>query len=438
MDFFLFILVNATLFLRPAELFPSMAEIPLYNILILLCLASAFPQTLDQLSLQRLISRPITACVVAMIPAIMLSHLSHFDTWSAREYAIEFSKVVIYYLLLVGIVNTPSRLKSFLAWIVLFTMSSSALALLHYHEYIEIPSLTAMEQWEENPETGERELTHRLRATGIFNDPNDLSMIVVTALSVCIHTLFDRNAGALRLVYLVPLGLLGVTLAYTQSRGGFLAFLVASLVFLYCRYGTGKTIAAMAVILPAMLVLFAGRQTDIFGALSEGTGESRVELWSEGIQMIKSSPFFGIGSHLYADEAGLVAHNSFVHALAELGFLGGAFFVGAFYFAILSPWTIGRQRLAYAAAYGESALGRLQPCIFAIVAAAAASLMSLSRCYTASTYISLGLAATYTAQAARAGYLPPNMLGLRQYGRLIALSAGFLALVYVYIKVAAR
>ena len=48
-----------------------------------------------------------------------------------------------------------------------------------------------------------------------------------------------------------------------------------------------------------------------------------------------------------ADLAGLVAHNSFVHAYVELGFLGGTFFFGCFLFAGLAG---RRERLLSALA----------------------------------------------------------------------------------------
>jgi hypothetical protein len=437
-DFFLFILVNATLFLRPAELFPSMAEVPLYNILIVLCLASALPQTLDQLSLQRLMSRPISACVVAMIPAIMLSHLSHFDTWSAREYAIEFLKVVIYYLLLVGIVNTPGRLKSFLTCIVVFTVITSALAFLQYYEYIDIPSLSAMEQWEEDPVTGERFLTHRLRATGIFNDPNDLSMIVVVAITIGLMNFFDRSAGASRSLWSLPLAALGFTLVMTQSRGGLLALLAALLTLVYSRYGGRKAILAALVLVPAPLLLLSGRQADLGGALSGGTGEARVELWAAGLQELKTAPIFGIGMNNYGEAVGQVAHNSFVHCFVELGLVGGLVYFGAFFWAIRSTWRLNRDRSVTEYYLNQPFLARLQPYLLAVLAAFAVSQMSLSRSYVVVTYTMLGLAASNELLSRRIGHEAPVKLSFPELRRLAVAGCGFIAAIYVYIRIGFR
>ena len=48
MDFVLFLLVNAALFIRPAEILPGMEHVELYKLLIIPCLLVAFPAVLEQ------------------------------------------------------------------------------------------------------------------------------------------------------------------------------------------------------------------------------------------------------------------------------------------------------------------------------------------------------------------------------------------------------
>ena len=64
---------------------------------------------------------------------------------------------------------------------------------------------------------------------------------------------------------------------------------------------------------------------------SESSAQGRVQSWAEGLQMFKSHPLFGVGFGRYTDFNRLVAHNSFVHTLGELGFLGAFAFVGMGY-----------------------------------------------------------------------------------------------------------
>jgi hypothetical protein len=109
----------------------------------------------------------------------------------------------------------------------------------------------------------------------------------------------------------------------------------ALLALCHARWGWKRAALIAAVALPLLLVVFKGRITNFDAGMGEGTGRSRVELWSAGLQAFKQHPFFGVGSGNYAEEAGQVAHNSFVHAFTELGFFGGALFLGAFVAALV-------------------------------------------------------------------------------------------------------
>ena len=119
MGYFLFLLVTATLFVRPAEIFPAVHAWPIYEYLILACLAVSLPGVLSQLSAKSLAENPITACVIGLWAAVVLSHLAHFFLWDARMSGFMFFKIVVYYLLLVANVDSEERLKSFLRWLLL-------------------------------------------------------------------------------------------------------------------------------------------------------------------------------------------------------------------------------------------------------------------------------------------------------------------------------
>src|SRR5262245_29936855 len=74
----LFLLVHATLFLRPAEILPDVQGWPIFLALSLLCLAVAFPDVLRQFTSRALEQRPMTVCMLALLLAVGLSHLVHF------------------------------------------------------------------------------------------------------------------------------------------------------------------------------------------------------------------------------------------------------------------------------------------------------------------------------------------------------------------------
>src|SRR5258707_529922 len=126
MNFALFILLNAILLIRPEELLAGTdtsaksSGLRLYFIVIVLFTSPSFHSILSLLSLQSLKDRPITVCVLGLPIAISLSQIALGNIGKAFEQVAEFAKVVLYFLLLTTVVDTPVRLKAFLGWLVVF------------------------------------------------------------------------------------------------------------------------------------------------------------------------------------------------------------------------------------------------------------------------------------------------------------------------------
>lgn len=439
MDFALFLLVNCTLFLRPAEIIPDLQELPLYNCFILAALAAAMPKLIPHLNPENLVREPMTVCVLGMFVAIVMSHMVRLDTWSAREYGLEFLKIVIYFLLLTSIIDSNVRLQRFLCAIALLAAATSAIAIAHYFEYINVPSLRILQYAESvDPETDEPILIQRMQATGIFSDPNDLSMIAVLGAIISTFALGNRQLGAARLAWLLPLGVLLVTIALTKSRGGILALGIGVVVLSYVRFGRLATIAAAGLFVPVAGLLLAGRGSGMDG----GTGSDRAELWSEGLLMLKRSPLFGVGSNNYPDESGigLVAHNSFIHCFGELGMFGGSCFLGICWFGVLSLWKLGRgiERSSIFYYTADSSFRVMQPYIFAMLLGACTSMLSVSRAYVVPTYLVFGIVNAYCLEAQRQGMPTAVRLTTRRIAELLPLSILFLAAVYLFIKLSVR
>jgi O-antigen ligase len=433
MDFLLFLLLNATLFIRPAEVVPDLHNLPIYLVLILVCLAVSLVPVLKQLRPGSLHGRPITACVAGLLLTVVLSHGAHFNTWEARTAGFEFGKILLYYLLLVAVVNTPGRLRWFLFWLAGFAVVVAALALVQHHGVLRIPALEALKEKAFDPETGDRVEVVRLRSTGIYNDPNDLCLILLIGIAVSLYGLGSRRFGPARFLWLLPAGLFGHALLLTRSRGGFLALVACVLVLFRSRFGWARTILLGLVAVPAMFYLFGGRQTNI-NLTGEDTGQTRIQLWSEGLELFRQAPLLGIGQGHYAEEVGLVAHNSYVHSFTELGVIGGTLFVGAFFFALSRLHKLGRRD----AQIRDPELRRLRPYLAAIVAAYMAGMLTLSRCYIQPTYMVLGLATVYFRLTARYPALPAPGFDLKLFLRLGLASGTVLAALYLFVRVFAQ
>lgn len=430
MGFLLFILVNATLFIRPGEIVPDLEGWPIYQWVILSCLVVAYPRVLDQFTRDALVSRPITVCVVGLWLAVVLSHLARLSMFEARDVGFEFGKVVLYYLLLVAVVDTPQRLRQLLVWLAAFILILALIAVLQYHGMIHMASITTLEEKRLDPETGEFVVVPRLRSTGIFNDPNDVCLVLGLGILICLFFAGDKQRGPTRFAWLAPVILFGYTLIRTQSRGGLLGVMAGLLVLSYVRYGWRKTAAVAVFAVPLLLAVLGDRQTNFDLGDKDDTGQARVQLWAEGFELFKQTPIIGIGARQYAEEVGWVAHNSFVHAYTELGLFGGTLFVGAFYCAL-----VGLRRAGTVTTEpSNSELVRLRPFVTAMVVGYAVGLWSLSRNYVPPTFLILGLASAYLRVSEAEIRAPALQLDGRLLKQLGVVSLASVALIYASIR----
>lgn len=446
---FLFILVNATLFIRPAEIVPDLYGWPIYNYLILACLAFALPNILEQFRQRAFETRPITLCVLGLLLAVVLSHVSQLEFELAAEKGFEFFKVVVYYLLLVGLINTPARLRRFLLWLTAFSVVLTLVAVLRYHGVLELSlppppppksgskgseqtNQAFVEERIQDQHTGDVTIINRLRGTGIFQDPNDLCLVLVVGILLSLYWLSTPRTGELRIAWLGPLILFAYALYLTQSRGGFLCLLAGLSTLFLALYGWRKSLWVGIAVLPALFLLFAGRMTTL--STEEGTGQTRIQIWSDGLLAFRGAPLFGIGMEKYGDVLSKVAHNSFIHCFTELGVFGGTLFVGVFYIAL---WTLLRFHQVRAYVYLPDQR-ELLPFLLAIIAAYAVGLLSLSRSYVVPTYLILGLATVYAKITVVYPPLPSLRVDMRLVQRLAVVGVCFLAASYVFVRVFTR
>lgn len=440
LQFFLFIALNAVLFLRPQELIPGLESAPLYLGTIIACILTTGVAMLKQMSPEVLYERPINVCVLGLLVAVPLSHLAQLSgesIWYARESFSEFWKVVLLFFLASAVLDSEQKIEKFFNWLLLLITLVAGLSLGHHLGYFNIPALEALDR-RVVMESGELEMVAQLRGTGIFNDPNDLAMILVLGFVLSIHVLTDPDRGVFRFSALPLLGLLLLGLFMTKSRGGILAFGAAAGVLAYARWGKLRAILAGIAASPLVLLVFKMRGDESMG---EGTGQHRVQLWAEGFSLLKSSPLFGIGYGRYAEEMGLVAHNSFVHTFTELGIFGGTCFFGVFFSALIACYQL---RKLGAEDDELKATQRRIATITAAICGIGFSMLTLSRAYVAPTYLVMGLvAATIACESRRLEYegwsLPRLPCADQAWAqKQVIASIGFLVATYVFIRLTAR
>lgn len=384
MDFALFVALNAVLLIRPEELEPDIAGLRSYLIIISLNILFAFPRLINLLRLSELAASPISACVLGIYFAGILSQLVRGQLGLAIDFASEFGKVVLYYFLLVSVVNTPSRLQAFLGWLVAFVVVLVSLALLQYQGIIDNEALRVTDRRAVfNEATGETVFVYQLRSTGIYNDPNDLCLILVTGSLCALYRGLASTSLPMRLLWFLPIGLFGYGILLTRSRGGLLGLMAAMVAWTYAKMGWKKGLAISLPAVPAIMLAAGGRQAEI-GAGAD-TAQARVQLWSNGLVAMMKNPLTGIGVGEYGDVAGQVAHNSFIHAYVEAGLLGGGSFIAAFMVGVAAMHQVRPE---------NRSLRFMRPFILAMLIGYGGGIFSLTRNYIAPTYMILALPAT--------------------------------------------
>jgi len=428
-EFFLFILASAAMFIRPGDIAVELATVQLYLMLILACFVVSLPKLVAQWTSQPLTERPITVGMLGILVAAILSHISHGNLELAFGCGSEFAKIVLYYVLLVGVVDTTARLRQFLISLLIFVTVMAILALLHYHGFIKIPSIKILERFELDTTTGESSLVLQLVGTGVFNDPNDFALILTMGSVTGFYLYNDRRFGILRFLFLIPTFTLIYALILTQSRGGLLAFLATVATMLGIRFGARKMIILGIVGVPVLLAVLGGRFSRM--STDEDTAQERIEIWRESLIMFRTSPLFGHGMNTIGKELGLVAHNSFVHAFAETGLLGGTCFIGVYYYSVLILLRL-RRRDDNAL---DPELRRTGSYLAAILLGVIVSIFSISRNYGAFVYIPVGLVEVYqraSTEGAPQLRLPLNVKNVRN---LVIISLIFLFGVYIFVRV---
>lgn len=429
MKFGLFVALTAILLIRPEELFPAITGLRLYLIVIVLCTLAALPDLLQTLSIESLRQRPVSVCVLlyfasTIVSLCVLGRVSE----ALLDFGPEFAKVILYYFLLVSIVDSAERFRAFATVLVLMIIVLTAIALGQLNGITEFPNIDPAMQKEYDPVTGEEFWIPRLVSSGIFNDPNDLCLILGLGIVSCLYlTTTGSSPWPVRALWLAPVPLFALGVMETHSRGGLMGVLAGLAGFVYSRFGGPKALPFAVAGVFGALVLVGGRQGNIAGG---GTAHERLMMWAEGLSDLFHRPLYiptGLGVGWFADANGLVAHNSFVQAYVEQGIFGGGAFLGAF---VLAAWATDRLGRSIR---GEAWAIQTRPYVFAVLAGYAMGCYSLTRNMVVPTYLVLGIVAALVESPA---VVLPGVLHItkRWFSRAILMSIGGL----VFLKFATQ
>ena len=432
-----FIFVNVLLLVRPGELFPAVAELRLYELSMLLCLALYWPRIVVALRWDRLKCAPITVCVVGMLPIMILSLVWNGHTEMLPTHAAEFLKILLYYLLLVVAVDSPARMRRFILALAVIITIVGAIAVGHHLEIFQVDTIKTLIDQRSNAIEGvlgswKVVTLRRLMGVGIFADPNDLAQILAVGMVLAVYG-FELSRWALtKALWVAPMVIMGAGIYYSQSRGGLLAMMAGLGILFMTRFGIKRALIVGVLFAVPMLYVFGGRQADM--STDDDSAQSRVQLWSDSIQALRENPMLGMGPGMMNEYSGQVSHNSFLSAFAESGFPGGYLFLSAYAIAI---WGIFRLRRANIHVINHD-LDKLTPVLVAAIVAYAVGMLSLTRNYVIPTYLMLGLATVYLRIVRTEPREEPIVCGMGLLGKTFALAVCYLLAMQLFVKMFVR
>jgi O-antigen ligase len=225
-----------------------------------------------------------------------------------------FSKAVIIFVVMVNVLRTEDRLKKMI-WI-----SLSVAAWLSY------TAITAFINGEAKVEG------YRVDANvkGLFGNPNDLALFLVTMIPIAVGLALGAKSKILKIVLLSLVFLFLTANLFTYSRGGFLGLIGATLLMAW-KIGKNarlKTMLITAFFGIVVLLLAPGgfgiRLLSIFiPALDPvGSRDERSNLLQQSLIVTLRNPWgIGLGNFPVVSSRNLQTHNAYTQVSSELGIL---------------------------------------------------------------------------------------------------------------------
>ena len=332
MAYIALLLYTGTLFFRPQDWVPGLVGFPVVDVAIGLALVT----WAGHLAVHRwrIKDAPQNWLMLGLYLAVLMSHVRHtYFAALVRDFQV-FGKLVLIYFLVASVATSVKRVRAVILVMMAGCLFMAIHGILQIHTGVGFGGM--------KPTVSEGFV--RAKAFGVFNDPNDLALVLVTAIPFLLSGALTRGRSlTVRIASCAALAPMLYCVYLTNSRGGWLALAVMLLAYLYLHLPYKKMALAMAVaVLPIVFYLGPERVQTI--STDESSAHIRMILWGNGNQMLKRWPLFGAGYRRFNEfsERSLTAHNSFVLCYAELGLVGYFFWLGLIMATLKDGYAFGK------------------------------------------------------------------------------------------------
>ncbi len=431
MTFFFTFVFMFLVFWRPQEwLVPQLFGIPILNgvfWLALLCLLVEIDSR--RIQYPRKLQQPLMLFGVWFF--CVFSHIPHGYFQGMLDSIVEPAKLMSFTFLLFVVIDSPAKLRHVSRLFVFMGVVMSVHALMQQHLGYGFAGLRPLIM--QRPDGF---IYPRSYFFGIFEDPNDMSQMIVASMPFT-FLLFKRKNGfnsliALGLCYFMWQGMLA-----GHSRGAQigLAALGGMLLVMKMPVRWMPTLLPLGLLGALAACPFAGKAMDM-------SAHERIIFWGLGNQAYKSSPInilSGLGYNMFwtVTQTGRAAHNAFVNCYVEIGYLGFSFWFGLIILGVIGAWRV-RCALDRKSKDGEERyLWRFAGYSICALIAFCGSSYFLSRTFIYPFFFLMALTGVLPVIASRwleGGETLDLYTGNRDALILCAI-AGALAIVYIYISI---
>lgn len=332
----------ALFFLRPGELYPVLAPLRLERVVGLLALFALAFQQYRMYGIMRVDWSRQTQLLLAFTAVALLSVTTAYWRANAVETFAELLKIVVLYVLIVGLLTSKVRIRVFVA---------SYLSLVCYI------AATSFRAYLGGDYAVAQGIDRAVGQTDAGGNANKLAALCAYNVPILLLFLIRARYAWHKLLMLAPLALLVVTMSVTGSRAA-LTGLIAGLVVLWAQ--SSRKLAA-AVIGVALLVgayaLLPDQYQHRYAFVTQeidGSSQGRLDAWKVGVEMMIDRPFLGVGLGCFGSaRAGnyspesrrsfLRSHSLYVQVPAETGLFGGAIYLAFLVCTLKTCLTVKRS-----------------------------------------------------------------------------------------------
>jgi len=403
--FYGLIIYLVLLYIRPQDFIPALERMRIMLVLASAILVIFFiHKTFRRARISIFATRQhiLMFILLVIVPVSDIVNGRFAESWDGLN---EFLTVFLLFFLIVNIVDDEDKFRKVCWVLVSLTVLISINGIIMHFRGTGLAGSTPVEGT-------------RVRWIGIFGDPNDYALAINSFFPFLLVTLFDRTVSRTsRFLILVGVLISVLTLYYTNSRGGFIAFLCIIGIFSVKRWGLLKGIAVGAVFLAAGIALAPSRM----GNLSpyEVSAAGRVNSWIDGLVYLKGHPIFGIGFQNFEDYSTLAAHSAFIKCMAELGMTGYFVWMAILYVSYTDVIKVSGKKNA-AVALRRNAFERYAEILQLSLIGFAASAVFLSQTFMPVLYLLVALS-TLASHNTLSGLRFPRFLSGGEIWRIVLL-----------------